>query len=554
MRRLRTVFKVRLMTLAVVAMVAAMTVVPVAIINADVPSLKAETPAFSVRTVGVTGVSSDINNVAFAFDGKYSVVAPFETSDPDRQAPFEGDNHYLIVTELANPSHSVKLDLAIEGGSPATCYYPTHLIVSSNNIALVRATSADAVTHQPIAEVIAYGSLVLDKESGEPSFNGAIVPVKIPKFLAAADPGSMPIGFGVSSAGGFLVFTNGAQVFSVDFPTGSLYQMQPVPGDQYAPVPDPEDIAAASSDYQTITSLDVDSNNVVKVLVNGRSRGNDFSRLFFYKLREGVKHAGTMDLLAPPVDSASLRGAQIAPGSMVAVSENGSVGYFATTDGTLWSVELKNSASLNVMRLKDYASISGESGYQASPRNVLSDPAGRTLSITKQGATVNIRRPSYGRHGGGIRRPSYVKYTGNPGFVLVNLSPNGSIASDLEAHDQGFGMNASPYAISNPVFTDAGAYLTVSYGDSQGALKLLEKSTGFFRDFGALPSNIGHVASPDGSNIVGIEDFQVSFQGSGPGISKGGSLVFMSLRQSTDSLVRSSGYRAAIRRPCNVGR
>jgi len=534
---------------ALFALLLAVAVAPGAILKADGPTLRADTPNFSVRTVDLTGVSSDVNNIAFAFDGAYSVVAPFETSDPEHQDPFQGDNHYLVVTELANPSNQFKLDLTTLGGSPQTCYYPTHLIVSSNNIAFVRATSADSVTHQPIAEVIAYGPLMIDKETGAVRFDGSIISIEIPRFLPSSDPGSMPIGFGVSKAGEFLVFTNGAKVLSVDIPTGNTYPVQPVP--EYAPLPDPQDPKAGTLDYQTITSLDVSPNNIVKVVINGRTAGNDFSKVYFYRLREGVKHAGTLDLLAVPVDSSQLGRAQVAPDSMIAVSDDGSLGYFATTDGWLWSVELKNSASLGLTSLKYYASINGESGYQACPRNVLIDPTGKSLTIVKQGATINIRRPSYGRHGGGIRRPSYIKYNETPGFVLANINANGSITSDVEAHDQGLDNGA--YAISNPVFTNDGAYLTVSYGDSQGALKLLQKSAGSFTDFGSLPGNVGSIASADGSKIVGIQDFEVTPQGSGPDlIIKGGSLVFMSMRQSSDALVTAGSYKASIRRPCNV--
>jgi hypothetical protein len=550
MGTLRFIFRARVMAVAPIAALLALAALPGAMLKADGPTLGADSQGFSLRTVDLKGVSSNVNNIAFAFDGTYSVVAPFETSDPEHQDPFQGDNHYLVVTELANPSNQFKLDLTSLGSAPQTCYYPTHLIVSSNNRAFVRATSADSATHQPIAEVIAYGTLIIDKSTGAVRFDGSIIPIEIPKFLPSSDPGSMPIGFGVSKAGEFLVFTNGAQVLSVDLPTGNLYTVQPVPNDRYAPLPDPQDPKGGTVDYQTITSLDVGSNNIVKVVINGRTASNDFSTVYFYRLREGIKRSGTLDLLAVPVDSSQLSGSQVAPESMVAASDDGSLGYFATTDGWLWSVALKNSSSLTVTPLKHYASINGQSGYEAGPRDVLIDP-GKSLTIVKQGTTVNIRRPSYGRHGGGIRRPSYIKYNETPGFVLATLNANGAITGDQEVHDQGFGNGV--YAISNPVFTGNGAYLTVSFGDSQGALKLLQNSAAGFTDFGAVPSNVGQIASADGSNIVGIQDFEVASQSSGPDlIVKGGSLVFMSMRQASDALVTAGSYRASIRRPCNV--
>jgi hypothetical protein len=288
--------------------------------------------------------------------------------------------------------------------------------------------------------------------------------------------------------------------------------------------------------------------------VNGRKNSTDFSRLFFYKLLEAVKHGvgvpGTLDLLALPVDSAEFGGAQIPPDSLVAASADGTLGYFATTDGSFWSVELKKSPTLNVARLASYEGLVGHGGYQACPRNVRINPAGTTLSIVRPGATLNIRRPSFGKHGSNIRRPSFLKYDESPALVLVQLSDNGSVASGREVRDQELGKGAS--AVSNLVFTgDGGAYFTVSYTDSQGMLEWLQKSGILMGLSGSVPDNVGHIAAADGSTIVGIEDIVVSSQGASPSI-EGGSLVFMSLRQTGDALVVSTGRKAAIRRPANV--
>src|SRR5262249_12308522 len=132
MGTLRLVFRARLAAVLLAALLA-VAASPGAILKADSPAIQAESPAFSVSTVDHRGFSSDVHNIAFAFNGRYSVVAPFETSDPDHQDPFNGDNHYLVVTELANPSNQFKIDLTTLGDSPQICYYPTHLIVSANN-------------------------------------------------------------------------------------------------------------------------------------------------------------------------------------------------------------------------------------------------------------------------------------------------------------------------------------------------------------------------------------------------------------------------------------
>jgi hypothetical protein len=497
-----------------------------------------------LSTVNVPGVSSDVNNVEFAFNGRYSVVAPFETSDPVNQDPFFGDNHYLVITDLNNPSNTIRLDLTGIGEAATSCYYPSHLIVSSNNIAFVRATESNPVTHQPVDECIAYGQLSLDRDTGAISFSSFIT-VKIPNVTG--DPGAVPIDFGVSKAGEFLVFTNGYQVSTVELSTGNSYALQPVPDAQYAPLPDPSSPNSSTSDYQAITKLDVDPNNMIGVTVNGRVSGGDFSRLFFYRLREGVKRPGTMDLLAPPVESSQLHGSQISPGSVSAVSADCSLGYFVTTDGSLWSVPLNGSRSLAPSKLGNYLSISGPAGYQAEPRSVRIDPSGKTLSIARQGATMFIRRPTYGKHRGGIRRPTYAKYDESPGLVLVYLNQNGSVAGDLEIPSQGLGNGV--YAISCPAFTeDGGAYVAASFFGSQGALKLFGKSGPPADIGGAIPNNVGQIASPDGLTLVGIQDFDLTQNSPDP---RTGSLVFLSLEHGAyDVAVASS--KAAIRRPCNV--
>jgi hypothetical protein len=515
--------------------------------------IKAESAAQAVSMMELPGAASDVNNIALAFNGAYSVVAQFEASDPENQDPFFGDNHYVVVTDLSNPSRTFPLDLSSIGAGAQTCYYPSHLIVSSNNIAFVRATAVNAVTHKPAGEAIAYGQLILDKQTGNPEFEGAVIVAPISKDVLV----SVPNGFGVSKSGQYLVFTDGAQMISYNIPTGDTYAVKLLAG-QYRPLPDPAtDPNAATSDYETITSLNVDSNNVVSVVVNGRTNGADFSRIFFYRLLEGArsKHSpgipGTFNGLAPTIDSAEFGGGQIAPYSQAAVSPDGLRGYFATTEGSVWAVDLNDAPTLSLSRLGSFACLVGDAGYLAGPRNVAIDASGSSLSVVKQGATINIRRPAYGRHGGGIRRPAYSKYADSPALVLLYLNGNGSVADSVPIPSQGFGNG--PYAISSPSFTpDRGAYVAVSYYSSPGTLMLFDK-TGHRTDSGlALPNNIGQIVSAGGlaggPALLGLRDFDVKADVPD---SKTSSLVFMGLQQGSYDITVSSS-KAAIRRPCNV--
>src|SRR5262249_13039798 len=97
---------------------------------------------------------------------------------------------------------------------------------------------------------------------------------------------------------------------------------------------------------------------------------------------------------------------------------------------------------------------------------------------------------------------------------------------------------------------DESAYFTASVGGKVGVLMSLDVTgPNWIRD--AFP-NIKQIASSDASTIVGMQDFDFDAGGKHPAITSPGGLVFMSLRESDKALVRSGGYKASIRRPCNV--
>ena len=551
MRRFRSAIGATLAALVLVVLAVA----PVVRLRADGPTMAVDT----INRGGFQGLSSEVNNVEFAFGGQYSVVAPFESSDSSL-APFEGDNHYLYITDLTGVMAPYPYDLS---NQDAKLYYPSHLIIApdstnaSRNFAYVRATKWNPSLPLKARgqEVVAQVGIVAGARKGQVKFDSNITQYfPITPVDDSVDPSAIPASFGLSAKGQFLVVTNGAQVTTIDVEKGDTYPVQLIPTDEFIPLPDLSDAnAVATADYYTITHVEVDSNNLVTVLVNSRTNGKYSSKLFFYQLVEGTG-SGLVpgSLTSQAIVGSDQVGAQIAPGSKAATSPDGKTGYFATTEGSLWGVKLSGSATTQLSHLDTYATAIGPPppGMEAQPRNVQVDPTGKTITVVRQGAVLNIRRPAYGKHGG-IRRPAYAKYTELPGMVIVRLDDKGSVAEAFPIQSQSISNGTD--AISNSVFTqDGGAYFAASAGTSTGSLMQLSKAD---KDWslspsGALPPGVGRIAAPDAATIVGIQDFDLNLGDPSPTIIKGGSLVFMNFGPAAGVSIAAS--RAAIRRPCNV--
>jgi hypothetical protein len=304
----------------------------------------------------------------------------------------------------------------------------------------------------------------------------------------------------------------------------------------------------ATSDYYSITNVNVDPANIISVTVNGRRSGQNFSQLYFYLLLESGKHAGTVKSLALVKSDELPSGVGIVPGSVPAISPDASLGFFSADDGSVWSVALSGSANLKLSSLGTYVSVSVLNGTAVpGPRIVQYDEAGKRVTVIRQGLVPRVRRPTYIKHGGGVRRPTYIKLSEMPGAAVLQLNAQSQLVSSEEA--QYFGVNVD--SISNTALGgDGSAYFTASIGGKTGVLMSLDKAGPQL--FGNALPNIKRVVSPDASTVLGMQDFDFDSSSGSPAssITSPGGLVFMSLRQSEDARA-ASVYKGSIRRPCN---
>ncbi|HKF57212.1 MAG TPA: hypothetical protein VKJ45_17260 [Blastocatellia bacterium] len=499
---------------------------------------KTESLSQGLTRIQVAGLTSAENNVAFALGGRFAVVAPFAPSSSDDSAPL--DNHYLYLVDTQG-SHDVTLCDLDDPVTGASRIYPTHLIVSSDNFAFVRATSIDQRTEKP-TEGIAFAQINADQNGkiSAPFQYGGFFPITP---VGATDPALMPTSFGLSNNGQYVCFTDGAQVLIADRILGNTYTI-PIVTD-YVPMPPDDD---GTPDFYSITSVNVDSTNVVSVTVNGRRNGQNFSQLYFYLLLESGKHAGTVKSLAIVKSDSLPLNVGITPESIPAISPDGSLGFFSTDDGSVFSVALSGSANLKLNSLGTYVSVSVLNGTAVpGPRIVQYDADSKRLSVIRQGRVPRVRRPSFIRHGKTVRRPSFIRLVEQPGAAVIQLNAQTQFVSSQEA--QYFGVDVD--SISNTAWSGVGgSYFVASVGGKTGVLMAFDKSGPQL--FGSALPNIKQVMSPDASTILGMQDFDFDSGASEPAtITAPGGLVFMSVGHSVEMLGGAASYQANIRRPCN---
>jgi hypothetical protein len=521
--------------------VAAAAIIGLLIVFAAVPISRPRAEnlsAVGVDRVQVAGLTSAQNNVAYALEGRYAVVSPFAPSSSDDSAPL--DNHFLYLVDMQG-SHSVTLCDLNDPVTGASRIYPAHLVVSSDNFAFVRATSIDQRT-QTATEGIAFAQINTD-QSGKvsaPFQYGGFFPIDP---IGDTDSSLMPTSFGLSKNGQFVCYSDGASLFIADRIQGNKYTI-PIVTD-YIPM-QPED--DGTSDYYSITNVTVDPTNVISVTVNGRRSGQNFSQLYFYLLLESGKHAGTVKSLALVKSDSLPLGVGITPESVPAVSPDGSLGFFSTDDGSVFSVALSGSANTKLNKLGTYVSVSVLNGTAVpGPRIVQYDADGKRLTVIRQGRVPRVRRPSFIRHGKTVRRPSFIRLVEQPGAAVIQLNAETQLVSSQEA--QYFGVDVD--SISNTALSgDGGFYFVASVGGKTGVLMAFDKSGPQL--FGSALPNIKQVMSPDASTILGMQDLDFDSGASGPtAITAPGGLVFISLGQSVEKLGGAASYKADIRRPCN---
>ena len=385
--------------------------------------------SWKVSEVTLPGVNGESNNVAFAFD-RYVLVAPYAPSNPIAEdADLSAlDNHFLQLFDTKKPFASpVSISLQTLS-SGKTVYYPTRVLFDSRSqIVYVRGTrfveTADGF--DPV-EVLAYTRLNLD-DNNKPIFNSTVSVVDIKGIGSADHCSDAPTDFGLGQNGSFLVFTNGASIFSYNLEEGYIKRVDIVPAQNF-------------SQDNHITYLDVDDvTNIVTVCSNNKVKGEDgsvktFSELSFYNLGE----KGSLDLnkLVRPQDfpenTAMTRGSRVA---ITATSSNRpDFAYFMINDGTLCQVDLdpETPVATSVKQLQKFDAFAQTSADDAGPRNVKIDSSKRMIGIVKQGFTAQIARPSNGRRGRTknlIRTLSTFNAVESPAFGLVKIGKKGKVLS-----------------------------------------------------------------------------------------------------------------------------
>jgi hypothetical protein len=460
----------------------------------------------SVFTVPMPGVSSESNNIIDTPVGV--LVAPFApfglaVEDLEDQEFFKLnklDNHFLYLINRNDPLAAPKaLDLG--------CYWPTKLqFDEATRTAFVRGTvyvTDEEGAPQP-AEVIAYIHI---NDRGD--FDPTVVTIPI-KAVGDVDPTSLlvsrteykwassaPDDFVLGRKGRYLVFTNGAAVYSFSTVEGYITETQLIPAGDY-------------SLDNSITHLDIneESNTVIvgvsqKVLKKGTWRHS--SDLYFFRLEEN----GTLSLINKTGRELLPDKTALAPGSNIVTSVKAEDGtpefaFFILNDGTLFRASISGDAA--VKPVASFPELSAGDGETRVPRAVSYDQLSKSIGIVQRGVRLNVSRPLWGRKGkrGKVARSFALnQVVESPVVAVARLGKNGKVASSTVIVDFG----SAETSISNLVFDGDGRGL---FAGSTGKLFSVDIASGalsYYAELGAALDSIAY--DPEGQVLTGIRSFVV---------------------------------------------
>lgn len=524
-------------------------------------SLRAANP-IQVYAINLGGVTGATNNTVLAY-GRYILIAPFwpssgvaENGDLDLD---QLDNRFLYVIDTKKPNNEpLKLNLTSDvsqKGIVKTIYFPTKVLFDAvSSTVYVRGTrfeqSEDGVT--PI-DVIGYVHMNLD-EKGKPLFDTNIVPIDI-KGASGGYASDAPQDFALGTHGDFMVFTNGASIFSYDLNQGYVNELPIVPTTEY----DAED---------TISFLDVDqATNVVSVCWNKKVADADgftslSSDLSFYQLEKGgaftpMKHVSADQF---PKRTALSRGSNM---TIVTDADSDSeFALFTRSDGSLCGVDLKSDGvEATVKQLYTFSDLAESNVADESRLLVQYDSSTRTIGIVKPGFTIQISRPTNGRRGR-ISRPTNIQTLGAPMLAMAKLSKKGRVGSvNLFTHEfEGEG------GLSNFVSWQGSQWLISTYSGKlfSAAIPsdLHDSALRFMGPIGARVERIDYYG--DRESIVAIESCTLEDDGlqlTSPGSIVVGKVFDIQSQPNSPVIqallptVAALGKRVpAIRRPCNIRR
>ncbi|HEV8482256.1 MAG TPA: hypothetical protein VGV87_01750, partial [Blastocatellia bacterium] len=239
--------------------------------------------ALKVQTVGIPGLTKENTRFAFADDG-YALVAPYapsqkrKTIGPEDIEKLDNNNIYVVDTQNAK-AEPRKIGLG-------NLYYPTSVVIDeAHETAVVAGTILDTVrdkeTGQELVQVsagIALAHLHTIDHKVEATAQPVIlrIPGRDGTETTPDAPGAIFLG---GSRGGFVVFSNGASVYSVSIADGALSELEVIPGDEYSP-----------NNYVSVVAVDKDSSVVVlsQNLIEKNRDGDAIQKtsLLFYSLKD----------------------------------------------------------------------------------------------------------------------------------------------------------------------------------------------------------------------------------------------------------------------------
>lgn len=519
------------------------------------PRADGDLKAFSIELGGLTGGA---NNMVLVF-GRYVLVAPFapstgvlENGDLDLEQ-LDNDLVYLIDTKKPN-SAAISKELKVwdsKSGTFKKVFYPSRVVFdSSSSIVYVRGTKFEDVDGQitPI-DVIAYVKLSEDA-GGKPVFDNNVV-IEIPG-VSDKRTSDAPLDLAFSGAGDVLVFTNGASVFSFNVVEGFLQEVKVIAPEAY------------SAD-NAITFLDVDqATNIVSICVNRQTElGGEVltrsSELSFYRLNQ----FGSFQPLAHLAEDSFAEGEALASGSNVTImSDSGKEGsataLFITNTGSLCALDLGGDASASVRRLYTYRELADLGGANSSPITIKYDSSQRLIGIVRSGFTIQISRPTNGKHGR-ISRPTNIHIaSGTPVLALAKLNKKNKLSS-VNSFSADF---VEEGGLSNFVAGQDAQWLISTYSGKLYSVNLTDDAKDTSLELvGSIGSNVDRIDYySDRSSIVAMNSFTPDQEGIQ--MASRGSLVVVRLVPSTASIAQALVPSIAalvkpatgIRRPCNIRR
>ena len=536
----------RVMRLAVVVLMV------VALFGVASFSLLAET-SLKVSTVELPGADGAVNNPLFVFN-RYVIVAPFApTTDPDEDAGLsEYDNHFIHLIDTKKPERE-KLSVDLQ-----SCYYPTKIVYDeASSRVFVKGTEYIPVgegEYEPV-DVISHLNLNLD-DNGKPIFGSTVATLRIPgrDRLYSNDA---PNEFAIARRGQYLIFSNGASIFTYDTIQGFLQEANFVPIEDYGP-------------NNRISFFDVDeASNTLTVAVNRKEEVEKdvwkySSRIQFFKLNED----GTATLFKEMSEFSFPEGAVLPAGSNIIISSGKDAGspeyaYFVTSDGSLYQVDLRDGEIFATFKIMEqFPDLAQPEPEKATPRIVQYDSSQRLIVIVKSGYVLQIAKPANGRRGR-IAKPANLRQAPElPALILASMNKKSTKLTSSKAYTKDFEKTGG---LSNFILNeDSRGFIAAFRGQLFSLDMPQDLSQAKMAMVGEIGSRVDRIEyNSSRSTLVAIDSLNMdieTLERTAPGslvvakLQDGNEQVSSLIEAFTSSRPFLAGLIPTIRRPCNIRR